>query len=104
MERRIYNDSFHVEARATRALLKFHEEHKAIHPDLEHIRECLRALQAGEKTNAVAAFKQVWRGKEGLGDEWPDVVFPHEDRDYTWGVSEALFERWCRLMENLESK
>jgi hypothetical protein len=104
VEGRIYgSSSFHVEIRATRSLLKFHDDHKTIHGNLVHVRECLRALEAGEKSNAVDAFKQVWRGKESLGDVWPDAVFPHEDADYVWGVSEALFVRWCQLMNHLSN-
>jgi hypothetical protein len=102
IERRTFGTtSFHAEIRATRSLLKFHEDHKSSHGNLAHVRECLQALEAGEKSNAVAAFKQVWRGKECLGDCWPDAVFAHEDAEYVWGISEALFERWYRLMENL---
>ncbi|MEY4386190.1 MAG: hypothetical protein RLY20_1473 [Verrucomicrobiota bacterium] len=105
LERRIHGDgSFPAEVRATRTLLKFCEAHQVIHPDLKHVRTCLLALEVGAKSRAVAAFEEVWRGKEGLGDEWPKAMFPHEDGDYVWGISEALFERWCRLMQDLKSK
>lgn len=105
IERRVYGaDSFLLEARATRALLKFCSDHQSTHPALGDIRTCLAALEAGEKSNAVAAFKRVPVGKEGFGDWWPPSMSPQEGEEYAWAVFEALVERWYRLMTSLADR
>jgi hypothetical protein len=102
IERRVYGPSaFLAEARATRALLKFCSDHQGTHPALGDIRSSLAALESGEKSNAVAAFKLVPLGKEGFGDWWPPSMSPQESEEYAWAVFEALVERWYRLMKAL---
>jgi hypothetical protein len=106
IERRAFGQNhFLSEARATRALLKFCEDHG--YPDgdgvLQHLRACLAALSAGEKSNAGAAFKRIRMGKDGFGDWWPPAVFPMETEEYSWAVFEALVERWHRLMSLMSS-
>ena len=105
LERRIYGSgSFHVEVRATQALLKFCDEHKCSDPTLVHVRACLTALEAGELSNAVAAFEHIGMHKEGLHEWWPPAVFSNGDETYAWTVFEALFERWYRLMNQITSR
>jgi hypothetical protein len=84
---------------ATRALLKFCEEHQCDDPAWVHIRTCLAALQAGERTNAIKAYKMVKWGKDGFSDWWPPVVVQSETNEYVAEVFRALTERWHRLME-----
>jgi hypothetical protein len=102
IERRVYGaDAFRVEARAARTLLKFCLDHKSSEPGVSDVQACLTALEAGEKSNAIAAFKRVRMGKEGFTDWWPPAASPAESEEYAWGVFEALVERWCRLMKAL---
>lgn len=108
-ERMAYPDGFFLgHIRATRALLKFCEDHRYQEEcyatkDLDHIRECLQSLERGEKSSAVESFRRVPFGKEGFGDWWPSVVFKHENEEYVWAEFEALVERWYRLMSSLAS-
>jgi hypothetical protein len=105
IERRVYGpDAFVGEARATRALLKFCADHESTHPAIGDIRACLAALEAGEKSNAVAAYNRVPLGKDGFGDWWPPSMSPQEGDEYAWAVFEALGERWYRLMDRLAGR
>jgi hypothetical protein len=94
--------TFIVEARATRALLKFCVDHdidtKYV---LNELGAILAALEAGEKMNAVEAFKRIPVGRFAFGDWFPPAVGPLEDKDYALGVFEALMKRWHRLMTHL---
>ena len=102
IERRAYGPhGFTTEARATRALLKFCEDHGNTHSALRHLRACLAALEAGECTNAVAEFQSVPMCKDRFGEWWPPAVSPTETEEYSWAVFEALIERWHRLMSLL---
>lgn len=105
VERRVYGpNTFTAERRATRALLKFCADHGCTHSALADIRASLGALEAGEKSNAVAAVKRIWMGKEGFGDWWPPAASPSETEEHAWAVFEALVERWYRLMMLLDKK
>ena len=92
-------DHVDVQLRATRALLKFCEEHDYSEVGLAPVRECLAALQRKDIEQAVASYRLVPLGGNGCFNDWfPPVVFPHEDGDYSWAVFDALVERWSRLM------
>ncbi len=93
-------NSFIVEARAARALLKFCADHGNDSPAVKNLKQCLAALESGESSNAVAAFKRIPMGKDGFGDWWPPAVGPNETEEHAWAVFEALFERWRRLMSS----
>ena len=95
------SQSFLPHIRATRALLKFCDDHGKTEPAVQDIRACLAALEAGERSNAITAFKRVPMGKEGFGEWWPPAVGPNETEEYSWAMFEALVERWCRLMSSL---
>ena len=98
----IYGEaSFIAHIRATKALIKFCEEHKFDLIYFTNVKDCLNFLEKGEVTNAYEAFKQIPSGKEGFGEWWPPAVYPNETGEYAWAVFEALYERWCRLMEHL---
>ena len=102
IERQVYGpDSFLPHARATGALLKFCDDHKSTDPSVQDVRSCLAALEAGEKTNAIASFRRVRMGKEGFNEWWPPAVLASETDEHVWAVFEALVERWCRLMASL---
>jgi hypothetical protein len=101
IEKRVYGPgAFRTQAAATRALLKFCVEHRYDLSDLEHVRTCLSKLDAGERSNAIQAYKNIRWGKEGFSDWWPPVVLPSENPEYVGEVFMALAERWHRLMEN----
>ncbi|MCX5659126.1 MAG: hypothetical protein NTW19_05305 [Planctomycetota bacterium] len=105
IERRVYgSNSFIEHQRATRALLKFCDDrgHK-VHA-VGEIRACLAALEAGEESNAVAAFGRVYMGKEGFNEWWPPAIPPSETKEYACAVFEALVERWSRMMSSLAGK
>ena len=91
-----------AQTRATRAILKSCIDHG--HPGqvhLDHIRECLRALELGDVLGAVKNYRSIHFGPYGFGDWFPPVVCDHEDEGYVLEVFEALCERWHRLMELL---
>ena len=88
-------------ARATRALVKFCDDHGSKDSAVQDLRLCLSALEAGEKSNAIAAFKRVPICKDGFGDWFPPAIPPLETEDYSQAVFEALVERWHRLMKLL---
>ena len=105
MEKRVYGPrGFVVEQRATRALLKFCADHGYTHSALAEVQASLAALEVGEKSNAVAAVKRIWMGKEGFDDWWPQAASPAETEEYAGAVFEALVERWHRLMKLLGEK
>ena len=102
IERRVYGpDFFLTHARATRALLKFCDDHGSDVAAVKDVRMCLVALELGEKSNAVAAFQRVPMSKDGFGDWFPPAVGPIETGEYSWAVFEALVERWHRLLSSL---
>jgi hypothetical protein len=102
IERLAYGpNSFLPHARATRALLKFCDDHGNTVNAVNDLRACLAALQAGERSRAIAAFKCVPVCKDGFSDWFPPAVSPMETEEYSWAVFEALVERWHRLMTSL---
>ena len=87
--------------RATKALIKFCEEHDFDLIYFSKLKDCLNFLEEGEVSNAYEVFKQIPSGKDGFGDWWPPVVYQKETEEYVWAVFEGLYERWCRLMDLL---
>ena len=87
------------QTRATRALLKFCEDHGRDGAELEPIRACLASLETGDVAEAVRAFERVPLGGNGcFNDWWPPVAFEHETEEYVWAVFEALVGEWSRAM------
>jgi hypothetical protein len=102
IERRVYGcGAFPTHEAATRTLLKFCTDHNCSDPALAHIGACLAALERGERSHAIEAYKKVFLGKDGFGDWWPPVAFPSENEEYVTVLFNALVERWHRLMESL---
>jgi hypothetical protein len=105
IERKVFGSNHFVcEARATRALVGFCVDHGYPAGTIQDLGACLAALEAGERSNAVAAFKRVPMGKDGLCDWFPTPISPTETGDYTLGVFEALVERWYRLMSSMAER
>ncbi|MFC1757480.1 hypothetical protein ACFL2H_01765 [Planctomycetota bacterium] len=84
--------------RATKSRVKFCEQHER--PNVGGVRNCMEALERGDMRAAVDAYNSVPLGGNGCFNDWfPPVVYDHEDGDYVWAVSDALTERWSRLMQ-----
>jgi hypothetical protein len=85
---------------ATKALLKFCEDHSICGIYLEALRQCLAALQAKDIESAVHHYRSIPFGNMGCFDDWnPQPVFEHETGEYTCELFQALTERWQRLMK-----
>jgi hypothetical protein len=104
LERFAYGcESFLEQRRATRALLKFCDDHGYNVAGVQDIRACLAALEAGERSTAVAAFKRVPIGGMGcFNDWWPPAIGPLETEEYASAVFDALVYEWHRRMTTLE--
>ena len=87
------------QTRATRALLKFREDHSYNTNWLDDIRECLGALERGDMQRVIENFRRVPIGSNGcFNDWWPPVVFPNETQEHALAVFEALTANWSPLM------
>jgi hypothetical protein len=85
--------------RATRALLKFCEEHGYKSSWLVNIHDCASALEKGDLSAAFANYSAVPLGGNGcFNDWWPPIVYPHETEEYNWTVFESLVCNWSILM------
>jgi hypothetical protein len=93
--------SFEFQLRATRVLVRFCDEHHVDHSDLAHIRTCLSALETGNRSDALQAFRKINFGKDGIGDWWPGSAPLSESEEDVLATFEALFERWFQLMTSL---
>ncbi len=86
--------------RATRALIKFCEDHGYDVGGVEELRACLKALDKKDIKSAVEAYLRIPMGGMGCFDDWlPPVVFAHETSDYARTVFEALITQWSLLMK-----
>jgi hypothetical protein len=95
-----YSDA-HVasQRQATRALIKFCEEHGYDVRGVQELRICLSALDRNDMKSAVEAYLRIPLGGMGCFDDWlPPVVFPEETRDYVRSVFESLVTQWSLLM------
>jgi hypothetical protein len=97
---RFYNHVSHADLlRAGRAVLKFRREHRFPESGLSDLAASVAALESDDFAGAARHFRRIPFGGMGtFNDWWPPVVYEHEDEDYVWTVSEALDERWLRLM------
>lgn len=96
-----YSDlNIHLQQRATRALIKFCEEHGGDeYPAFSELRACLKAIERGNIKAAVEAYQKVPLGGMGCFNDWlPPVVFSHETPEYVQAVFEALTSHWSLLM------
>jgi hypothetical protein len=89
---------------ATKALIKFCEDHGYVSAYVDTLRKCLVALEEKDLATAVSHFRNVPLGRMGCFDDWwPKAAGNHETDEYACAVFEALTERWFRLM-NLSAK
>jgi hypothetical protein len=99
------NSSFtdvHVidQLRATRALIKYCEDHGYDVGGVQELRTCLKALNRKDMKSAVEAYSRIPLGGMGCFDDWlPPAVFTHETADYARAVFEALVTEWNLLMK-----
>ncbi|UNK57580.1 hypothetical protein MNQ95_00175 [Pseudoxanthomonas daejeonensis] len=78
------------------ALVTFCDLHGVNEPGIGQVRLCHSALESGDKSAAVKAFKQVPLGGNGCFNDWQPTEAAHFD--YLLGTFRALVERWARLM------
>jgi hypothetical protein len=58
-----------AQTRATRAILKFCVDHRhSGQAYIDHIKDCLRALEGGEVQAAIKKYQQVYFGPHGFSD------------------------------------
>jgi hypothetical protein len=95
-----YSDiHIYSQQRATRALIKFCEDHGDEYPSVAELRTCLKELQRGNIKAAVECYQKVPLGGMGCFNDWlPPVVFSNETPEYVQAVFEALTSQWSLLM------
>jgi hypothetical protein len=97
----LYNDSWlNEQRRATQALLHFCDERgRSQGAYIEHIRECLAALQRKDIDAAMEHYSSVPLGGNMCFNDWvPPPVHPGETPGYVCIVFEALVGHWSRVM------
>ena len=101
MNRQKFTD-VHVisQSRATKALIKFCEDHDYDVDGVEDLRACLKSLERNNIESAVQAYLRIPIGGMGCFDDWlPAAVFSHETPEYSRAVFEALVTQWSLLMK-----
>jgi hypothetical protein len=101
VKREPYSDVHAVaQLRATKALLKFCNEHGRSEDDyIGSIKSCSEALEEKDIKTAIKHYLDVPLGGNGcFNDWWPPVVYDHETDEYVWAVFEALTSTWSRVM------
>jgi hypothetical protein len=103
VERTVYGrGAFSTEAATLRTLIKFFEDHQSPVPAESPLRKCLAALEAGEKSSAIEAYKRINRGGMwGIGDWTPPVACSCETGESVSITFMALLGAWLRLMSAL---
>jgi hypothetical protein len=101
MSNLVFTDAHVVsQRRATRALIKFCEDHGYDVGGVEQLRACLKALDKKDIKSAVETYVRIPMGGMGCFDDWlPPVVFANETPDYARAVFEALITQWSILMK-----
>ena len=91
--------------RATKALLKFCREHRHAPYWIESLEACLIALEKKNEEDVRAIRARFSGGGMGSYIDWyPEVVFPHEDAEYTEAVWHGLDSYWREFMRPFETK
>jgi hypothetical protein len=103
LERTVYGrGAFPTEAATLRTLIKFFEDHQSPVPPESPLRKCLAALEAGEKSSAIDAYKRINRGGMwGIGDWIPPVACSCETGESVSVTFIALLVTWLRQMSAL---
>ena len=90
----------HLQRRATRALIKFCEDHGGDANSVADLRACLRALEWEDMDAALSHYRRVPLGGMGCFNDWfPPAVFSHETPEYVEAVFEALVTQWSLAMQ-----
>ena len=87
-----------VQLRATKALLKFCEDHGRT-AGLEDIKNSLAALEQGNVLLAIEYYQKVPLGGAGTFSDWWPEPLSQETGEYAWTVFEALVAYWSNLMK-----
>jgi hypothetical protein len=105
-ERKVYGPgTFRAEAATLRTLIKFFDDHQAPVPAESPLRQCLSALDVGEKSRAIAAYKRIHRGgMGGIGDWFPPVVCGCETEQSVSITFGCLLGTWLRQMASLTAE
>lgn len=103
LERTVYGrGAFPTEAATLRTLIKFFEDHQSPVPADSPLRKCLAALEAGEKSIAIEAYKRINRGGMwGIGDWIPPVACRCETGESVSITFMSLLGTWLRQMSAL---
>lgn len=99
--KRVSSDDYlsRLQARATKALIKFCEDHDNDVGSVAELRSCLKALERGDAKAAIDAYHRIPIGGMGCFNDWlVPVAFPHETPEYAQSVFDALLNEWIRLM------
>jgi len=89
----------HEQARATRALVKFCDDHGCTSQWLDDVRKCSAALEREDVVAAVQSYQRVPLGGNGCFNDWfPPAIFENENGEYAWTVFEALCTQWSCMM------
>lgn len=101
MERQSFSDAHVIsQKRATKALIKFCEDHGYDVDGVEDLRACLKSLEQANIESAVSAYLRIPIGGMGRFDDWlPPTAFDHETPEYSRAVFEALVTQWSLLMK-----
>jgi hypothetical protein len=92
-------DYMSMQSTATRALLKFCQDHDVGGTYVEDLRKCLLALTSSDIESAVKHYRAIPVGNMGCLDDWsPHAACEHENDEYAREVFQALIEHWVRLM------
>src|SRR5262249_36324359 len=86
--------------RATRALIKFCDDHGYDVGGVAELRTCQKALEKGDLERAIESYRKIPIGGMGCFNDWlPPAVFSHETAEYSQAVFEALVAQWSMLMQ-----
>lgn len=105
-DRTVYGrDAFSTQAATLRTLIKFFEDHQSPVAAESPLRKCLAALEAGEKSSAIAAYKRIARGGNGcIGDWIPPVTCSCETGESVSITFMCLLGTWLREMSSLAAE
>jgi hypothetical protein len=106
LERAVFgHGAFSTEAATLRTLIKFFEDHQSPVPAESPLRKCLAALEAGEKSSAIEAYKRINRGGNGSVGDWiPPVACNCETGESVSVTFMCLLEAWLRQMAALAAE
>jgi hypothetical protein len=102
-ERKVYGqDRFVTEAATLRTLIKFFKDHQSPVPPESPLRKCLAALEAGEKSSAITAYKRIARGGMGSIADWmPPVACSCETGESVHVTFKCVLGSWLQQMSSL---